>query len=370
MHKIFTALFLSAALTSVATGQQNKGQIRFEKQYYDFGTFNELDGEQTGEFKFNNYSQYPVVIKEVKAGCGCTTPSWTTDTIHPGDSGVIKAAYNPAGRPGPFEKAIFVYTDGIPYQYFLTISGTVTERPKTKDDMFPSSMGKLRMTTNYFDFGFVYQDETDTVEQIIYNASKDTVRITGISERPPFIQVVMPTFVIAPKQQVPVYFIYDAKASREIGEIMYYMNMETDDPGMPQKAMHAHVNLVERFPKMSAKQLKKAPKAAYEITEKNFGKVLQGDSVVMYYKVTNTGKQALKIRKLVTTCGCTAGTAGKMELKQGESTEIKVVFKTAGREGDEEKSVSVITNDPETPVKKLMFKGQVVTNPNAVDKKF
>lgn len=55
-------------------------------------------------------------------------------------------------------------------------------------------------------------------------------------------------------------------------------------------------------------------------------------------------------------------------LKKGETATIKVAYLTSGREGKEERAITVITNDPVKPMKKLFFSGEVVTNPNALKK--
>jgi hypothetical protein len=61
----------------------------------------------THEFKFINKGKVPMVITNVAASCGCTTPDWTRDPIAPGGEGFIKATYN-AASPGAFNKTVTV----------------------------------------------------------------------------------------------------------------------------------------------------------------------------------------------------------------------------------------------------------------------
>jgi hypothetical protein len=61
----------------------------------------------THEFKFTNTGKAPLVITNVQASCGCTTPSWTREPIQPGGSGHVKATYN-ASNAGAFDKTVTV----------------------------------------------------------------------------------------------------------------------------------------------------------------------------------------------------------------------------------------------------------------------
>ena len=62
--------------------------------------------------------------------------------------------------------------------------------------------------------------------------------------------------------------------------------------------------------------------------------------------VKNSGNSELVIYNTKTSCGCTVGEPTKKNLKPGETAEIHVSFNTTGREGENKKSVTVITNDP------------------------
>src|SRR5688572_6608508 len=84
-----------------------QGEIKFEKETHDFGSVSE-GTNAVHEFRFKNTGNQPVIISHVQASCGCTTPEWTKDPVMPGKTGIIKAAYSSAGRPGAFNKTITV----------------------------------------------------------------------------------------------------------------------------------------------------------------------------------------------------------------------------------------------------------------------
>jgi hypothetical protein len=67
---------------------------------FQFGKI--MDGETVShEFEFTNTGKGDLVVNNVKASCGCTTPDWTKEPIKPGEKGMIKAVFNSAGKGTP-----------------------------------------------------------------------------------------------------------------------------------------------------------------------------------------------------------------------------------------------------------------------------
>lgn len=120
-----TIIFLFAGLGSLLA----QPGISFETSEFDFGEIYEGD-VAVHEFRFVNSGTEPLLIQQVKASCGCTTPYWTKEPILPGASGVIKASYNSKGRPGNFRKSIRINSNAgdnpVSYVY---IKGTATSKP-------------------------------------------------------------------------------------------------------------------------------------------------------------------------------------------------------------------------------------------------
>lgn len=78
----------------------------------------------TFEFVFTNTGKEPVLITDVKASCGCTTPDYSKSPVKPGEKGSVKAVYN-AAAVGAFTKNVTVTLSGDPNPVILTLSGTV-----------------------------------------------------------------------------------------------------------------------------------------------------------------------------------------------------------------------------------------------------
>ncbi len=132
---ILLAFVLTAGL---AKAQSGSSKIKFTEMEHDFG--NQVQGKPvTYEFEFTNTGTEPIVLENVKASCGCTTPIWTKEPVMPGKKGTIKAQYNMA-REGAFRKSITVTTkDGE--NITLYISGNAIPQKQGVDDADKNMLG-------------------------------------------------------------------------------------------------------------------------------------------------------------------------------------------------------------------------------------
>jgi hypothetical protein len=76
----------------------------------------------------------------------------------------------------------------------------------------------------------------------------------------------------------------------------------------------------------------------------DFGKIKQGESVAYDFTFTNEGKSPLIIKDAVATCGCTVPEPPKEPILPGQSAKVKVVFNSAGKEGLQDKVVTINAN--------------------------
>ena len=119
MKKFFLlSLFVSMAFTminaqDVKTQDQplNGPKISFSELEHNYGTL-QKGGDGNCEFTFTNEGNEPLILSNVKASCGCTTPSWTKEPIMPGKTGTIKVRYN-TNNVGGFTKTITVTSNAI-----------------------------------------------------------------------------------------------------------------------------------------------------------------------------------------------------------------------------------------------------------------
>jgi len=76
-------------------------------------------------FKFKNTGTAPVIIAQVAASCGCTTPDYTRDPILPGKEGEIKVSFNSQGQVGNQQKIVTVSSNAANNVTTVEIKGTV-----------------------------------------------------------------------------------------------------------------------------------------------------------------------------------------------------------------------------------------------------
>jgi len=112
MKKVLFVLLAAVAFAPVAFGQvataakADVAVAAFDSQTFDFGKVKQ-GTPVTHEFKFTNTGKVPMIITNVQASCGCTTPAWSKEPIGPGGQGYIKATYN-AAAVGAFNKSVTV----------------------------------------------------------------------------------------------------------------------------------------------------------------------------------------------------------------------------------------------------------------------
>jgi len=111
---IFTLVTLIMVTCAFSFGQSKKASIAFATEKYDFGKIQESAGQVSYDFVFTNVGGEPLVISNVQASCGCTSPNWPKEPVMPGAKNKITVTYNPAGRPGKFTKSITVTSNAEP----------------------------------------------------------------------------------------------------------------------------------------------------------------------------------------------------------------------------------------------------------------
>ena len=127
MKKLLFIVVL-AALAGTTYAQQAPAKQAFaaftwDSPSHDFGKIKQ-GTPVTHEFKFTNSGKSPLVITNVQASCGCTTPDWSKEPVMPGGQGFIKATYN-AASPGAFSKTVTVTANIETGFVQLTIKGEV-----------------------------------------------------------------------------------------------------------------------------------------------------------------------------------------------------------------------------------------------------
>ncbi|MHA7110994.1 DUF1573 domain-containing protein [Sunxiuqinia elliptica] len=348
MRKFYVLLILVAVAFNYSIGQTVKAKIDFESLEHDFGTFKEEQGSQSYSFKFTNNGASPLILNNVRAACGCTTPQWTKEPVAPGQSGFIKVSYNPRNRPGPFNKTVTVTSNAENTTVVLRIKGVVEQREKTLAEKYPREIGPLRAKTNHLSFVKIAENDVKTEELEVINDSGESVTV-DFKTPPGHLTVKAEPATIPAKGKGKIIVTYDAGKINSYGFMMHRIYLTLNGESNYRNSIGISATIEEDFSALTPEELASAPVVSFDEKAYDFGDINQGDEVEHTFTIKNSGKRDLIIRRVKTSCGCTAVTPEKKIISANESVPLKVKFNSRGKRGRQNKSITVITNDPKNP---------------------
>ena len=353
---IFSLLIIGIALKAqVATTK-----MQVSSTEHDFGSFKEEAGRQTFDFIVTNTGTEPLVIQNVQASCGCTTPEWTKQPIPSGAKGKVTAIYDPKDRPGQFNKTLSVYTNTKPEVTVLVIKGEVIPHEKTVEELFTFQVGQVRFESNHLAFTNVKKTEKKMRVMQLINTSTSPVKVE-FDGLPPHLTLVSNPETLKPGQKGMVEGTYDANKNGGWGNVSDMVKIKLNGVAQENVYYYVSANLVEDFSSLTKEQLDNAPVFKVESTTVDLGKIKGSTQNEVVFKFKNEGKSDLSIRFIRSTCGCTAVQQGQqgVGIKPGESSTIKAVFNSGSYSGKVTKAIYVYTNDPKNSELVLMLTADV-----------
>jgi len=126
MKTFFTlALLFSLSLSGFAQKEIISGPaISLDKDTHDYGTI-KLGADGNCQFTVTNIGTEPLIISNCQGTCGCTVPQCDKAPIMPGQTSVIKVAYD-TKRVGPFTKGVTISSNAVnESSKMINITGTV-----------------------------------------------------------------------------------------------------------------------------------------------------------------------------------------------------------------------------------------------------
>ncbi|MCT4613655.1 MAG: DUF1573 domain-containing protein [Marinifilaceae bacterium] len=357
--KISLIFVLALSLNNVNAQRKAKNAvISFKQKVIELGKFKEEEGPKTVKYEFKNNGSVPILIRNVNASCGCTTPTWSKEPIPPKAKGFIEVKFDPKNRPGGFEKSISVYANTQPAYTVLKLKGRVIPREKTPAERFPTNYFGLRMRSSSIPFTRVKNNQTKRSQIAIYNDSKEDIKLEFDNYRK-YIKIKMEPEVLKPKQKGFIVASFDASVKNQFGASYDYIRANINGDENKRVRFLCTASVVEDFSKLTPEQRINAPKVRFNTKTVDFGEAIAGEKKTVEFIIENRGKDDLFIRRIRPTCGCTSLAPTKKVLKSGESIPLKVVFDTRGKRGRVNKTIYVTTNDPSNPTSILRLVGNV-----------
>ncbi len=139
---LMLVLACSFSVYSQTEPEVNGPQIQFDNETHDYGKV-PLNGDGNCKFTFTNVGTEPLILTNVRAGCGCTVPQWPREPVLPGESAEIKVRYTTLNRAHKINKSIVVTSNSVDKStVVLRIKGEVvaaatdsTSPEKTKSEI-------------------------------------------------------------------------------------------------------------------------------------------------------------------------------------------------------------------------------------------
>ena len=330
-----------------------KAEINFSEKSYDFGQIKEDGGNVSHIYEFTNTGSTPLVIQRVNASCGCTTPEWTQTPIEPGKKGRVSVAYNPMGRPGAFNKVVYVYSNSTNEMEKLTIKGSVAPRAASgtttpQVNNHPIQMEDLRLNSKVAQMNNVDKKSTQTQTLGILNASASNLTVT-LADVPSYLNVEVTPKTLKPNEQGAISIAFDGAKATEWGPVDDKVSVVLNGKKLTGEANKINVtaNVVEDFSKASAEQKRLSPIIEVKSYNLYIGNINKGNRVRGKVVVKNAGSNALEIRRIINNNSDISIHPMRVAIKGGhtESFRIEVDSKFLSK-GDYKKAFTVQTNDP------------------------
>ena len=358
MKKIFSTLCLS--LVAVAMMAQTP-VITFDKTEHDFGKVDEA-GKISTEFTFRNEGMAPLILSNVKASCGCTTPIWPKEPIEPGQVGTITVQYNTNGRPGRFQKTITITSNASEPTTRVYIKGEVIPKTAKPVNKFPVVVGALGMKSTTLDLGTIKKGETKQGELEYTNPTdaehQAELATSSVNASYFFTQVTLPT---VKKSEIGKFLFELNTANNKLyGPVEMYAYVVVDGKKQLEDAYKLTIkaNIVEDFSNLSAEQKQQAP-IIETANEVNVGKLAAGKNHKVILTLKNSGVNPLEIRRVYAKdANITAKTP--KAIKSGKKGTISLDINAKElKTGQYTSEVTIITNDYLHSVKKVKLTFEV-----------
>jgi hypothetical protein len=358
-------IIIGLLLSFVVFSQTQEPAISWEKTTNNFGTFKEEAGPQGAVFNFTNTGNKPLYVTNVRASCGCTATDYTKEPIQPGQKGYVKATYNPKNRPGKFNKSVTVTTNTESPTTLLRIEGQVTPREKGIEDYYPKAFNNLNLKTSHLAFNKVFNNSVvqDTLGVVNMGSEPITISFENVPEH---LKITCTPETLKAKKPGEKHgeigyltVVYDATKKKDWGFLMDRIYVIINGEKNSKNRLSVSATIEEDFTHLTEEELAQAPKMEFKSVEFQFGTLKQGEKATNNFDFTNTGKSDLVIRKIKASCGCTATNPEKMVIKPGETSHITATFNSAGKRGRQNKTITVITNNPSQSSIVLKITGNV-----------
>jgi hypothetical protein len=107
--------------------------VALSESQFDFGTMKKGD-HKDHTYEITNTGKNPLIISQVKPGCGCTVPDYTKEPILPGQKGKITLKFDSSNFDGLVNKQAEIYANVEKAPIVISFSADIQPSATTKID--------------------------------------------------------------------------------------------------------------------------------------------------------------------------------------------------------------------------------------------
>jgi hypothetical protein len=205
------------------------------------------------------------------------------------------------------------------------------------------------------DFGDIREGVKVKHNYVITNNGGDLLKITKVRASCGCTAAHPEKSELAPGESTVIKIEFNSAGREGLQEKYIYVN--TNDPKNPELKLKMTCKILKRGEDVSAADL---PKIKFISDQHDFGKVKEGKVVEHVFSFQNEGNRTLEIKDIKTSCGCTAALVSKKKIEPGQNGTLRVELDTKDRMGRMSRTISVRSNDPDSPDKVLTIYADVV----------
>lgn len=197
------------------------------------------------------------------------------------------------------------------------------------------------------DFGKINEGEIVSHNFVVYNRGDDTLTIARVKASCGCTAAKPSKNILLPGDSTSIKVEFNSKRRR--GAQKKYVYVFSNDLKTPQLRLKFNANIVSPNTQVSYER----PSIKLSKYNHNFGNVKEGAVLDLKITVTNNGNGELKIKKVKSSCGCTAALLSSDNLKPNETSDLKIEFDTKNLSGQIARTITLFTNDPKHPTRVL-----------------
>ena len=333
MKRLF--VFIIILFPHLIFGQ--KANIEFQEISFDFGNIKEKDGKVSHIFQFKNIGTTPLIVKNIKVGCGCTTTEWERHPILPGSNGNIKVTFDPHNRPGTFTKTIIILSNAAKSHVTLTIKGKVIPTP---NDPYKYQIGAIKFKNKQISLGEILNTKTKKITVKLINTSQETV-ILKTTPSHKAIQIA-PTITLPKGDTTNIEILYHTYKKNDWGYVSDQIHFVDHKQN---KGTIYIIGIIKEDFSFYQKNFANAPAIQLSEQEKSIIYNVPNTTHSHVFYIKNRGKSDLTIRKTNTSDKEVSISLPKQVIKPGETIQATIKYKSA-KKSPTTKLIQLINNDP------------------------